>query len=189
MRTAIGRCGDLNILKNNIEDIHKQGLTNISFDLIYGIPGQTLKNWINDLQTACFFPISHLSAYALTLEEQTILAKKKLSNPCKEETIITMWKKTNEILQENINISRYEISNYAKPGFECKHNSFFWEGDTYLGCGPAAVSSSGTIKTINPSDLNLWLTTKKQKQEIYSNEEYAREILTLKLRTRFFLVR
>ena len=112
---------------------------NLSIDLIYGIPGQTQKEWLSNLDIAVKSNAKHISCYSLTVEEGSELINKLDSfAPIDDEEAAEMWVKTGDFLKGK-GFSRYEVSNYAKPGAECRHNVNIWHGQTYLGLGPAAA--------------------------------------------------
>lgn len=160
----------------------KAGLRNIGVDMIYGIPGQTLASWKDDLHRLSELAPEHVSAYALTLEEGTALAGNTELDIPDDEVVAEMWEVTGEILRGN-GMHRYEVSNYAKTGCECKHNQHIWHGDTYLGVGPSAVSFDGNIRFMQISSLNDWLAGAPPEKDIVSKELRAREIFIMGLRT------
>lgn len=161
----IGRKHDANQAILAVENAKKAGFSNISIDLIYGILNRKVGEWQQDLDIALSLPIKHLSAYALTVEENTKLFKqlsKNLSEPPhvgkdqdEELAILDM-----KILLESIKKSpfyRYEVSNFAIPGFESKHNSNYWNGTRYLGLGPSAHSYDGDIRSWNVASLTKYV--------------------------------
>lgn len=120
----------------------RAGFDNISIDLMYGLPGQTVCSWEDSLATALQLAPDHLSVYELTIEEDTVFAhlqeEDRLHLP-EEEEILHMMRLT---LQETAKtgLHRYEISNYARSGRECLHNINYWENGSYAGIGAGAVS-------------------------------------------------
>lgn len=146
-----------------IETIRATGFENFSIDLIYGTPGQTTEGWIKDLQTAIDLKIPHLSCYALTVEEKTALhhliekGEKENVNPEEQAERFELLMK----LSTAAGYHHYEISNFALPGYESKHNSAYWEGVPYLGIGPSAHSYDGI----------------KRKWNIANNISYTKAIL------------
>jgi oxygen-independent coproporphyrinogen-3 oxidase len=115
---------------------------NFSFDLIYARPEQRLQNWIDELKIALSFQTKHLSLYQLTIEKGTPFFsdfnKKKFIMP-DDELSAQFYEKTNEIMTSN-SFEHYEISNYAKKDFECRHNLAYWNSDDYVGIGAGAHS-------------------------------------------------
>jgi oxygen-independent coproporphyrinogen-3 oxidase len=93
-----------------------------------------------------------------------------------------MWEYTGTFLEKNAGIYRYEISNYAQPGFECRHNVSFWSGHTYLGFGPAAVSFTGDTRRKNPEDFSLWLEGSGIEETAIEPVTRARELFALRMR-------
>lgn len=135
------------------------GFTNISIDLIYGLPGESMEEWKNDLATAFSLPISHLSAYHLMYEPGTPLwnlwekhqihaIDEELSTAFFEELI----RKTKEV-----GFEQYEISNFSLPGFHSRHNSSYWSGVPYLGCGASAHSYDGVSRQWNIANLDAYI--------------------------------
>jgi oxygen-independent coproporphyrinogen-3 oxidase len=131
--------------------IRNSGFDNFSIDLIYGTPGQPLGDWINDVQKAVEIQIPHLSCYALTVEEGTALHH-LISTGKKAQVNTDEQALQFQILLEITNAAgyhHYEISNFAKPGKESKHNSAYWNGIPYLGVGPSAHSFSSNTRSWN----------------------------------------
>ncbi|HXQ22418.1 MAG TPA: radical SAM family heme chaperone HemW [Candidatus Acidoferrales bacterium] len=121
------------------------GLTNVSIDLIYALPQQTLEEWESDLTRACALQPDHLSAYNLTYEEGTPFHQWRTKGKLRslpEEIEVAMFTGTQDILT-TAGYAQYEISNYARPGQACRHNVSYWCGGAYLGVGAGAHSYSG----------------------------------------------
>ncbi|MDD4203082.1 MAG: radical SAM family heme chaperone HemW [Candidatus Omnitrophica bacterium] len=182
-RQTIGRKSSVSNIKNKLTKLRKTGIKNINIDLIYGIPGQSIDDWKRDLKKASKLPIKHLSAYELTLEESSKLSKNKDLTIPDEKDITKMWKITNTFFYKGTKIKRYEISNYAKKGYECLHNCSFWEGATYLGLGPSAVSFDGKRRIKEPENFTEWLNNKKRQIEFVSKDKRTKELFMLNLRT------
>ena len=106
----------------------------VSADFIYGLPNQNEKSVINMCQEINKLGLKHISLYELTLEENTPFGKMKLNMP-NNEIMADMYM----AISDNLNLPRYEVSNYAKPGQECKHNQNIWNGQAYIGIGKAAA--------------------------------------------------
>jgi oxygen-independent coproporphyrinogen-3 oxidase len=133
----------------------ENGLDNLSIDLIYGLPGQTLKAWEKNLDEAVCLEIPHLSAYHLIYEEGTALNRLKESgkiNPVDEELSLSLFSVLIERLTE-AGYVHYEISNFAYPGKLSIHNSAYWRGRKYLGVGPSAHSYNIESRQWNVSSL------------------------------------
>ena len=118
------------------------GITNVSIDIIFGVPGQSVDQLTKDLETATSLPLTHISTYALTIEAGTPFYQRQergLLRLPPEERVAEMLSVIPEQLGKN-GFQRYEISNYAKPGYESRHNAAYWLGDDYLGIGAGAHS-------------------------------------------------
>lgn len=125
--------------------VQAAGFHNISIDLIYGSPTTTAADWRDNLQQVIDFGIPHISAYALTVEPKTALAHQIASgkSPAVDEQLAALQF---EVLVETLREAgyvHYEISNFAKPGYESQHNSSYWQGQAYIGIGPSAHSFDG----------------------------------------------
>jgi oxygen-independent coproporphyrinogen-3 oxidase len=125
-----------------VEFAREAGFENLSVDLIFSIPGQTLSLWESNLEQALSLAPQHISAYSLIVEEHTPLARlvasKQVSpNPVEEEA--EMYEFTMEFLGSR-GFDHYEVSNYARPGFRSRHNYNYWTHENYLGFGPSAHS-------------------------------------------------
>ena len=142
-----------------IKTLRSAGITNISIDLIYGLPGQTLEQWQKDLDTAFSQNISHLSAYALIYEEGTALynmREKGLVAEADEELSLEMFTALMNKARE-AGFLHYEISNFSLPDLHSRHNSGYWDGMHYLGLGPGAHSYNGTTRFANIGNLSAYL--------------------------------
>jgi oxygen-independent coproporphyrinogen-3 oxidase len=125
-----------------IEDARAGGFANVNLDLMFAVPEQTPQEWQSDLSTAISLQTDHISAYNLTFEEGTpfeALRRKGGLRPLSEEMEVAMFTGAREILGA-AGYSQYEISNYALPGRECRHNLNYWSGGDYLGVGAGAHS-------------------------------------------------
>jgi oxygen-independent coproporphyrinogen-3 oxidase len=180
-RRTIGRRGSLQNLGSLIDTIRQLESSNLNLDLIYAIPGQTQDDWLRDVERACQLGIQHLSAYSLTLEEDTPLSKRNTKAPS-DETSVVMWQGVEEVAAR-YGLRRYEISNFSLPGRECRHNARIWHGAKYLGCGPAACSFDGSQRWTNPASLTEWLAGVPPTFDPLPSRERAAEILAFGLRT------
>lgn len=132
---------------------------NISIDLIYGLPGQTLEQWQADVAQAVELNVQHISAYALIYEENTPLWKMRERNEVQEadeELSLKMFEHLISELKKN-GFEHYEISNFGKPGFHSRHNSSYWNNTTYLGCGAAAHSFVNGERMYNIADIGQYI--------------------------------
>jgi len=181
LRRLIGRRGGLEALPDVLDALRTVGIDNIGLDLIYAIPGETLGEWQEDLEKALALNPSHISTYELTVEEGTPLSRRALP-AVEEELSVEMWRMAGRILRQ-AGIRRYEVSNLARPGCQCRHNMDVWHGATYLGCGPAAASFDGQVRTMNPRDLRRWLAGAPPEEDRLPPLKRAAELLGLGLRT------
>ncbi len=134
------------------------GFTNINLDLMYGLPGQTLDSWRETLLRCCALNPAHLSCYALTVEHGTRLAhqiRRERQRAPDESLQIRMDHAAQQILGR-AGYDAYEISNYARRGFECRHNLLYWTQGDYLGLGPSAQSYVGRVRFGNVPNLTLY---------------------------------
>ncbi len=176
-----------------IEAVHRcqrMGLTNISIDLMYGLPGETLDDWVYSLDQAIALGVPHISAYHLTYEEGTRLWRMKeqgIVSPIDEEQSIRAF----ELLREKLlaaGYEHYEISNFALPGYHSRHNSSYWQGIPYIGIGPGAHSYNGTDRRWNLSNLADYIATPEgedvphEVEHLTTEERYDERIIT-ELRT------
>ena len=155
-----------------IETIQNAGFDNFSIDLIYGTPGQTIENWSKNLDIAFSFNIPHLSCYALTVEENTALHK-MIANKKKEDVDSdnqALFFETLMARAKEAGYSHYEISNFAKPGMESKHNSSYWDGTPYWGYGPSAHSFDGNKRRWNISHNIDYVKSIENNQIPYEEE-------------------
>lgn len=151
----------------------KHGFNNISIDLIYGLPGETLESWNKDLDIAISLKPEHISAYHLIYEEGTVLYKlkeeKKVSE-ADEDLSNTLFETLIKRLSE-AGYVHYEISNFSLPGMHSRHNSGYWTGMKYLGCGPSAHSYNGTSRQWNISSLEKYISGISNNENISETEE------------------
>ena len=135
------------------------GFQNISIDLMYGLPGETLDTWIADLQQAIDLRPEHISAYHLIYEEGTALWKLREQHQVEEadeDLSVSLFSTLIEQLSE-AGYQHYEISNFCLPGLHSRHNSSYWTGKKYLGCGPSAHSFNGVSRQWNVASLESYM--------------------------------
>ena len=156
----------------NAQDL---GISNISIDLIYGIPGLTMSKWEDNLEQFFNLNIPHLSAYSLTVEPNTaldVLIRKKKAEPVNEKESINHFKTLIRQTKANEYV-HYEISNFAKKGFYSKHNSLYWMGGNYLGLGPSAHSYNGESRQWNVSNLAKYLQLINVSRQVFEKEKLS----------------
>lgn len=158
------------------------GFANIGIDLMYGLPGQTMGAWEATLETALSLPLAHISAYALIVEAGTPMAAREGELPDEEEVLAMQRRCTRALAAAGFD--RYEISNYAKAGFACRHNRVYWRRGEYLGFGCAAHSFFGGERFRNASDLEGYLRGARWLERERVDGKAAREeIIMLATRT------
>ena len=149
------------------------GFQNISTDLMYGLPGETLETWIHDLKQAIDLHPEHISAYHLIYEEGTVLWK--LREECQvkeadEDLSVSLFSTLIDMLTQ-ARYQHYEISNFCLPGLHSQHNSSYWTGKNYLGCGPSAHSYNGFSRQWNVASLDKYMTGISSGQPDFELEE------------------
>ena len=171
-----------------VQTIHEVGIDNISIDLIFGLPEQTIDEWQQDLEKALTLPISHLSAYSLMYEPNTLLTKKLEQGEIKEvseELSLKMFKTLCQTLK-NHGFEHYEISNFCRPGYASRHNSGYWCGKPYIGVGAGAHSFDGENRAYNIENLEAYIQSHgcpPHESETLNNNERINEFIFTRLRT------
>ncbi|PWG06808.1 radical SAM family heme chaperone HemW [Polaribacter aquimarinus] len=171
-------------------EIATQYFSNISLDLIYGIPDCTHQEWKENIQTALSFEIPHISSYALTVEPKTALdsfIKKGIIKNVDDEKAEEQFNILIDELQK-ANFVHYETSNFGKQGFFSKNNSSYWLGKPYLGIGPSAHSFDGETRSWNVRNNSKYINTIQQnklpiEREILSKKDRYNEYIMTGLRT------
>lgn len=162
------------------ERCRKAGFTNISIDLMYGLPGETLQTWEADLRQAVSMKPEHISAYHLIYEEGTVLWKLREQHRVEEadeDLSVSLFTQLIHKLKD-YGYQHYEISNFCLPGMYSRHNSSYWTGKKYLGCGPSAHSYNGISRQWNVSSLDHYI------EQVNNGETYF-EVEELDLYTRY----
>ena len=158
-----------------VKNAQHAGYNNISIDLIYGLPNQTLTSWQKQIEQALSLNVQHISVYGLTFEKGTKLWRQRENAELEaidDDTMNDMYDLLLKTMDEN-GFEAYEISNFAKPGFRSRHNSAYWKLNPYLGIGPSAHSYDGDSRQWNVSSNTKYI------RAIRDNKEYfEREILT-----------
>lgn len=168
------------------------GFDNISIDLIYGIPGQDISRWEDNLDKAAALPIAHLSAYHLTFEPGTIFEhwrKKGKLMPVAEDSSIQQYQMLRERMQR-AGFDHYELSNMAREGKWSRHNLLYWSGQAYQGFGPSAHSFNGRQRSWNISSLKDYMEGIQMgksvgQEERLSLKERYHDYLITSLRTKW----
>jgi len=169
------------------------GIRNISIDLMYGFPDETIDDFVHDIDEAIKLDVEHISAYCLMIEEGTELYRRygdkrvREYDDSKEETERKMY----ELLIDKLTAAgyeHYEISNFARPGFRSRHNSSYWTGVPYIGLGAAAHSFDGHLRSWNVSDIRQYIAAvnrdeRLNEEEVLSATDFYNERVMLGLRT------
>ena len=152
---SLGRVHTMEQVRRAVDAARWAGFDNLSLDLIYGLPGQTVETWRKNLEAAVSLLPEHLSCYGLKAEKGTPLYARRDLLPC-EEIQAEMYLETVKFLEVN-GFLQYEISNFAKPGRESRHNLKYWTLGEYAGFGPGAHSDFRGVRCAWPRDLTEWL--------------------------------
>jgi oxygen-independent coproporphyrinogen-3 oxidase len=184
------RIHDKETAVKTVYNVKEAGINNISIDLIFNLPKQTKEKWKSNLETAFKLPINHISAYSLILEKGTILNKMVLDGKVKlhdDDYDAELYEFTIEEMTKN-NFMQYEVSNFAKEGFQCIHNKAYWDYKDYLSFGTSAHSFANGKRWWNVSSLKMYITMMNEKgnavigEEILSREQMLDEYIMLALR-------
>ena len=152
--------------------LRRAGFERLSIDLIYGLPGQSVGTWQNDLRQAVALDLPHLSAYNLIYEEGTPLDRLRCEGrvqECDEMLSLQLFETTLDELAA-AGYEQYEISNFARPGEYARHNTAYWQGIPYLGLGPSAHSYDGACRRSNPPDLKRYVESMRRGEPVYETE-------------------
>ncbi|MGM0645800.1 MAG: radical SAM family heme chaperone HemW [Thermodesulfobacteriota bacterium] len=187
----LGRAHDKKKAARAVRTAREGGMTNISLDLLWGLPGQTVPQWQHTLQGALDLGPDHLSCYALTPEPGTaVYADLQTATlpPLPDEDRLSAMYEHNVARLHRAGFQHYEIANFAPSGQESRHNSGYWQGRPYLGLGPAAVSTLNGRRWTNPPDLQDYASavqtaTIGQPAHQLTFQERFLETLMLRLRT------
>ncbi|MBP5323800.1 MAG: radical SAM family heme chaperone HemW [Bacteroidaceae bacterium] len=192
--TLIGRRHNTRQAIDAVETLREAGITEISIDLMYGLPGETPEMWHEDLTQAISLRVPHISAYHLSYESGTALwqmrEKGSVSEVDEDMSVLFFRMLRNELLKAGY--EHYEISNFALSGHHAKHNSSYWSGVPYLGIGPGAHSYNGSSRRWNAGDIKHYVETKDFTREgdnacftteILSAEDKYDEYIMTRLRT------
>lgn len=175
---SLGRRHTAEEANNVIRTAKELGFINISVDIMLGIPNQTPESLKRTIKIIKSLPVSHVSAYMLKVEDGTPFASSDLSlNLPDDEKSAALYMTAVKALQA-AGFEQYEISNFAKPGFECRHNLKYWESKEYLGIGAAAHSFYDGKRFAVPRDINIFINSDTQPVELtdenpHTFEEYA----------------
>ena len=180
---SLNRAHDFKCVIDKVELLKNSGLSNISIDLMYSLPGQDMEILKQSLNDILKLDVPHLSLYSLTIEENSVFGKKGISN-LDEEIEADMYELIDKVLRENGYI-HYEVSNFAKKGFESKHNMGYWNYDDFLGLSVGASGKIGNNRYSNTRDLNTYLNSDNiRSEDLYLNKkDMMFENIMMSLRT------
>ena len=182
----LGRIHTYEEFQKSYQLVRKAGFSNVNVDLMFAIPEQTYETWIHNLLTVARLQPEHISAYSLIVEEGTPFYERRLNLP-DEDTEYRMYEDIAGILQP-YGYRQYEISNYAREGFACRHNMGYWDGTDYLGIGLGASSLYEGRRFSNTEDMQTYLKCSgdleniREQVQVLSEQEKMQEFMFLGLR-------
>ena len=156
-----------------IDRLRAAGIRNISIDLMYGFPGESLKGWEADIDKALSLDVEHISSYCLMIEEGTPLYEQLKVKSEKYTVDEELERRMYETLIDRLTAAgyeHYELSNFARPGFHSRHNSSYWDGTPYIGIGAAAHSYDIETRSWNTADIRQYIQGMANGQRIYEEE-------------------
>ncbi len=165
-------------------------IPNVSLDLIFAAPGETVAQWREDLHTALSLPIRHLSTYTLTFEKGTSFwasRQKGLLSGASEEDELSMYSAARELTSAG-GLEHYEVSNFARPSYRCQHNLAYWRGQGWFAAGPGAARFSGGRREVNHRSTTTYLKRSEAnanvvaESEAISRSQFGRELAAFGVR-------
>ena len=176
--------------RHAVDLLREAGINNISIDLMFGFPNETLEQWRYDINQALLLKVEHISAYSLMVEENTPLyrmVESKMVKKADDDTYIIMYNQLVCMLKES-GYQHYEISNFALPGYHSRHNSSYWNDIPYIGIGAAAHSYDVTSRSSNVADVKQYIHSIKSgvlpsERESLSMTDRYNDMITTRLRT------
>ena len=174
-----------------VHHLRAVGIHNISIDLMFGFPGQTLADLVSDIEKALSLNVEHISIYSLMYDEGTPMKQMLDNGEIKEidEDIYIIMYNTMADMLESHGYEHYEISNFAKPGFKSRHNSSYWHDIPYIGIGAGAHSYDGEKRSSNICDIHKYISSIGKgiipcESEVLSERDHFNDLVTTALRTR-----
>ncbi len=152
---TIGRAHDAAAAIRTVLDAEKAGFTNISGDIIFALPDESEASLFDTAKKMCALPLTHISAYSLSIEPGTPFSKKALSLPDEDMERHMYWRLTDTFLKNGF--LQYEISNYARAGYAARHNTIYWTGGQYIGLGAGAHSFYANARYENVADIAAYI--------------------------------
>lgn len=174
-----------------VKTAQNSGFNNLSIDLIYGLPNQTLASWQKQIKQAFTLDVQHISVYGLTFEKGTKLWRQRENAELEavdDDVMNEMYDLLLKTMEAN-GFEAYEISNFAKPGFHSRHNSAYWKLNPYLGIGPSAHSYDGDSRQWNVASNTKYIRAIKDNKEYFEKEiltanDNYNDYVMISLRTR-----
>jgi oxygen-independent coproporphyrinogen-3 oxidase len=174
-----------------VKILRNAGIRNISIDLMYGFPSETLDDWQRDIDSALALNVEHISAYCLMIEEGTPLWRLKMKDEKLKMPDEELERLMYEVLIDKLTAAgyeHYEISNFAKPGYRSHHNSSYWQDVPYIGLGAAAHSYDLKYRSYNVADIQQYIETIEHgelpsEQEVIDEDTHYNDRITVALRT------
>jgi len=187
---ALHRTHSASQAESAVKRAQDTGLENITIDLMYALPGTTPQRWEHSLQSAVNLHVPHISAYCLTIESGTYfghLYRRKPGVFSEDSVAEQQYSRLCEVLGD-VGYAHYEVSNFARPGMESRHNSSYWSGAHYLGIGPSAHSFDGESRQWNVSNNHVYIKAVAAGSAHFEREELSdadrfNELLITRLRT------
>ena len=186
MLELLGRQHGPRDVAETCELLRAHGFANLNIDLMFALPGQPLALWEATLEAALACRPDHVSAYALTYEEDTPFFEKRGLWRLEEEVEIAMFERTREVLAA-AGLPAYEISNFARPGLESRHNLAYWRGADYLGLGPSACSTIGGVRWRNVPNTPAYIERVNRGESVREERETLDDATRTKERIMFGL--
>lgn len=177
----IERSADYSMIKQCIEELRSHHIKNISLDLMYGLPDQTMSEWEEDLHKAMALPITHLSLYALTIEENSRFGKANIK-PCDSDVEADFYERAMKLLNAN-GFQQYEISNFARDHRVSRHNLAYWHYEDFYGIGCGASGKENHVRYDNTRNLHTYIQNGPSPEQIrLTPEEEMFEMMMMGLR-------
>lgn len=181
LQNKLKRFSSYGEIEKIIKQIKKVGINDINVDLMYGIPDETMELLKKDLELFTSLDITHISCYCLQVEEHTIFFNSGIEE-MEEDNAALQYEFICDFLRER-KFYHYEVSNFAKKGFESKHNLIYWHNEEYVGLGISSAGFENNIRYVNENSLTRYINyTDKRKEEILSKEEDEKYYIILNLR-------
>jgi len=183
---SLGRIHTAGQIGEAVKMAREAGFDNINLDLMYALPGQGMHQWTDTLDAAVALGVEHLSAYSLIVEPGTPMAARVASGAATvpDDDAVNAMQRQAVARLDAAGYHRYEISNYARPGRECRHNLVYWNRGDYLGLGCAAHSLLGGHRFHNPDSLDDYLAGVRRQDEVHLTlQDEMEETLMLSTRT------